>query len=693
MGTKACTKRSYERVKAEIKFTMDRLTNLFNSLAGSKVPLVRGVETCIVVSSPIRSKQPAKIIGLRGESPKVNKRHEMLEFGNSRNAKAWGSRRIHSTAFICRKGSSLTSSKDALLSGFAGIEQLQNLKLAIKENTKINNLSEIMSDPEYLITCWTKIRSKKGSLTPTFEKNDTLDGINEEWFKKTSRTFRNGIFQFKPAQRTYISKSNGERRPLIMPSPKDKIVMEGMRFLLELIYEPEFSEKSYGWRSKRGCFTALGQIKIHFGGTRWFIEGDVSQQFSTINHKILAEILSEKIKDQPFIDLVFKYIKVGFGKRLDEIQPMNTGIIQGGNLSTMLANIYMNMFDQWMEKELMPRFNKGIRRKANPEYTRMICEGKAMNKMIQTGLGDDDQFKRIRYVRYADDFLVGVIGSKKDCESLRDEIKRFLADRLKLILNIEKTKISHAVLDSAKFLGHRIHMTELTKMPLKYNSEGVLTRRSPRLVQDAPLKEVVQKLIEKGFAKGEGQPCRNGKFVNLGLPEIIEHYKSIETGIRQFYAGANNQHRLSGRVHYILKYSCALTIASKMKLRTLSRVFGKYGKDLSIVDDKGRIIISYPSAQGTVTNSHLVAGCTPVNLIEKLSERVKKGRMDLKGQCKLCGSSEDIEFHHIRKISLGKKDWLTNMMAKTNRKQIPVCRMCHSSIHKGKYDGKGLRGN
>lgn len=637
LGTTACAKRSSERVKIEIKTTMDRLTNLFNSWTGSEVPpeMVQDEKFYVVNFSSTQSKQSATIGGLREEGPKVINRRRILEFGNSRNTKVWGSRRIHSTAFICGKGSSLTGSKKIKLSGFVENEQLRILMYTLKIAEKCKNLSKIMSDQNFLTACWVKIRSKKCSFTRAFNRKETLDESSEDWLKKTANSFLNGKFKFQPARRIYIPKANGKKRPLIIPSHRDKVVQEGMRFLLEIIFEPTFSENSHGWRPKTGCFSALYQIKQTFGGIRWFIEGDIEQQFPSLDHTILVNKLKEKIDDQPFIDLVYKYLNIGYAVNISEVTSMKRGVIQGGNLSPILANIYMDKFDRWMEEKLIPKFNKGTQRKANPEYTKMIRKGSATNKLRQVEIANDPNYKIAKYVRYSDNFLVGVIGSKEDCVTLREEMKNFLENELKLVLRIEKTKITHSLDECAEFLGHKIHQAKIEKMPIKRNLAGVITRRPVRPVLDAPIDKIVEKLKTEGFAKGNGKPCRNGKYIHLNLKDLVEHYKSIERGLTLFYGQAANYARLAARVHYILKYSCALTIASKMKLRTLRRVYRKYSKNISIKDENGKVISSYPTITYKKPKPHLTEGYKPENLVEKLSQRVGRARKDLEGPCKL----------------------------------------------------------
>jgi Type II intron maturase len=201
----------------------------------------------------------------------------------------------------------------------------------------------------------------------------------------------------------------------------------------------------------------------------------------------------------------------------------------------------------------------------------------------------------MKYIRYVDDFLVGIIGSKNECIKLRLKMKEFLEKELKMTLNTDKTKITHCSKDSALFLGYCIHITKPRKRPIKYNKNGILTRITPRPQLDGPIDRIVRRLREKGFANKSNNPTRNGNFIVLSLADLINHYKTIERGVLNYYGFANNYGRVAARVHYILKYSCALTIASKMKLKTLSKVFSKYGGNLNIKDGDGKIIANYPA--------------------------------------------------------------------------------------------------
>jgi len=286
----------------------------------------------------------------------------------------------------------------AKLSGFIRNNMITNkikdIQEQVKKGQKVSRLSYALADPEFLIQCWVKIR---GAVRPSTE-DETMDGIDRKWFDDTANKMRKGMFTFRPSRR--ISMSGGERL-LAIPSPRDKIVQEALKQLLEIVFEGTFSERSHGFRAEvnhtddreeRGCHTALNEIQIHFGGVRWFIEGNIKRQFDLVNQRHLMNLIKDRVEDQPFIDLLYKYLRVGYLTELYGVERQEIGVPL---LSPILSNIYMDGFDRYMEDVIIPEW-----------------------KVI----GNDPDFIRVRYVRYADDFLIGIIGSKEDCEEIQADI-------------------------------------------------------------------------------------------------------------------------------------------------------------------------------------------------------------------------------------------------------------------------------
>lgn len=596
-GTTAFNKRGIEKLFPEVWYTMDKLINLLNPMVEFKISNMWGIVNYVVLTFPKCTKQPAERIGVIGESPKVYKRRSLTEFGIARNIEMLGLRRIHITRRISGKGSSLSISKIPMLAGIDYLEELKILKLRLDKGEKANNLSRIMSDPNFLIFCWVQIKSNKVSKTKSFE--GTLDEIKIEYLEKTAAVMRKGGYNFETASRTYVSKSN--KKLLTMPfSLIDQIVQEGMRFLLELIYEPLFLDCSYAWRPGRSCNDALKNIKKQCKTVSWYIEGYIKQQFSTLNHNILVSLIQKKVEDQAFIDLIFKYIHIGFGETLYLFKRIR--LIQCGLLFPILTSIYMHPFDEWLINYLKVQFNSGLKNQKNKFYLKQYVKTgrKKVNKSFKSKVVRDSNWNKLMwYYRYADNFLIGVDGSKQDTIRLKEEIRKFLDDQLKLTLNDSKTLINHAKTNGANFLGYHIHLTFLNKMSVRQNKIGRKDQVVPKLILYAPIKTIVKKLIDKGYVKKNLQPTKNSHLINLELFQIIEHYKTVERRIANYYSLANNYRNLLARVHYLLKFSCVLTIASKMRLKTMKGVFRKFGKNLRVKSKKeGVVVYTTPSYKG-----------------------------------------------------------------------------------------------
>lgn len=471
-----------------------------------------------------------------------------------------------------------------------GIKKLEQLKYT---HTHLD-LKDIIANVDILIAAYTNIKGNKGAETPGLD-NETLDGINKEAFEKIKKDIRTGAYQFKPARIVEIPKSNGGTRKLGIPCAKDKIVQEAMRMILEAIFENSFSQSSHGFRSGHSCHTALNYIRIRFAERKWYIEGDISKCFDSFDHKLLVDKIKERIKDQVFIDLLYKSLKAGYIEQ-GLLKIGNKGTPQGSILSPILANIYLHELDLHMEKMKID-FDKGVRSKANPEYTRLI-RSKNMSKeerlrfihknKIFPRLPNDPCFKRLSYVRYADDFLIGIIGSKEDCLTVRDSIKVFLENNLKLILNMEKTKITNSSTERAKFLGYEIHSTSINKRPfikvsrMRAGKLNTITEvKNSRPLFSIPIDRLKEKLYEKGYTKDKKEGTRVGRLIHNTDLYIIEHFSALWRGIANYYSKATNFSRLSS-IYYILTYSCLLTLVSKNKLRTKRKGVIKYGMPMKV---------------------------------------------------------------------------------------------------------------
>lgn len=591
------------------------------------------------------------------------------------------------------KGSRGISTKASLPAGF---EKLGNLRAINTKNPEhINSrVLDIMSDVDILIAAYSKLKSSPGNMTPGMD-SETLDGINKEWFEKLRKDLRTNAFQFRPARRIEIPKANGSgSRPLGIASPRDKIVQGAMLLVLEAIFEPTFSIHSHGFRPGRSCQSALGEIKRTFTSMNWFIEGDISKCFDSFDHKLLIHLVSNRIADKGFTDLMHKALKAGYFFQAQYFSP-ELGTPQGSFVSPILCNILLHGLDVFI-LDLKSKFEVGTRRKINPLWRKLTRAGQISlvhQNHISSRMHKDPSYKRLRYVRYADDFLIGVIGSQQDCVEIRNKIYAFQLDELKLKLNLDKTKITHSRDGAAHFLGTDIRITPLNKRPLRLVTRGDQNYRTmanvPPLLH-APVNKLTDKLVERGFAKPGGKPTGCGRWLHFENHQIVKMFYQIWLGVKAYYSFADNLSSL-GRIFYILKFSCVLTLASKLRLKTAKKVFAKFGKEVTIRDGKGKILASFPYQSLAKTrkfdNKTKITKLNPMARLEKLASATFRTKDVLDNPCVICGDTENIEMHHVRKLRDSsrtiKKDFLTSMMSRMNRKQVPICRPCHIKYHKG----------
>ena len=326
-----------------------------------------------------------------------------------------------------------------------------------------------MFNKDLYLLAYGNIYSNKGSMTPGASE-ETADGMSEEKIEQIIGLMRRERYRFSPARRVYIPKKNGKLRPLGMPSWSDKLVGEVVRLLLEAFYEPQFSDTSHGFRKWRGCHTALREINNTWTGTAWFIEGDISDCFGSLDHEILLGILAEKIHDNRFLRLIRNMLKAGYLEDWDYHDTLS-GVPQGGTVSPILSNIYLDKLDKFVEQELIPQYTRGARRAANPAYRqadallrrarrrgdraearRLALEMRALPSTDPM----DPGYRRLKYIRYADDHILGFTGPKAEAEEIKARLAEFLRETLGLELNAEKTLITHARSQRARFLGYDI---------------------------------------------------------------------------------------------------------------------------------------------------------------------------------------------------------------------------------------------
>lgn len=594
------------------------------------------------------------------------------------------------------------------------LENLQKHSLA--EDYKYERLYRNLYNTDFYLQAYQNIYANKGAMTPGID-GMTLDGFGSQRILKLIESLKDHRYQPTSVKRVYIPKKNGKKRPLGIASSDDKLVQEIVRMMLESIYEPTFSNLSHGFRVKRSCHTALLQIQHNFTGIKWFIEGDIRAYFDTIDHHVLMDILRKRIKDEAFLELIWKFLRAGYLEKW-EYNATYSGVAQGSGFSPILANIYLNELDKYVE-EYMQRFNCGTMRKSGKEYGKLHGRHQRYNEAhreIWHTLSDgekktalkeikrlrkeflsvpskdpmDNGYKRMQYTRYCDDFLIGVIGSKEDAEKIKSDIKAFLVNRLKLELSEEKTLITSGK-DKARFLSYDI--TVCKDMSTTKTKRGQSRSYYDKIKLYVPKEKWVGKLLQYNVLKiinkqGEQErwmPLQRDEYIYLNPNEIVLKYNEQIRGLYNYYRIANNVSVLN-KFYYVMEYSLYKTIAAKYRI-TMTKAKLKYVRDKvfsipyetrtgtksAVFYNKGFARIKTPLYDGldiTPEYGHLYKP-------RELFRRYKTGK------CELCGMKcDDVAVHQVNSLLDLKNDteW-EKMMKKKHRKTLIVCEECHRLIH------------
>lgn len=580
---------------------------------------------------------------------------------------------------------------------------------------KFERLYRILFNEELFYVAYQKIASNGGSTTKGSDGR-SIDEMSLARIETLIASLKDESYQPHPSRRVHIPKKNGKTRPLGIPAFEDKLVQEVVRMILEAIYEGHFETTSHGFRPKRSCHTALLHIQKTFSGAKWFIEGDIKGFFDNIDHDVLVGILRERISDDRFIRLIRKFLKAGY---VEDWTFHNTysGTPQGGIVSPILANIYLDKLDKYV-KEYIRHFDMGTKRRPGKESNDLANERKRTVrklKKIKDGTekaalvarlkaieqeraafpsGDemDGSYRRLKYIRYADDFILGVIGSKEDALRIKEDIKSFLSESLALELSEEKTLITHTG-KSAKFLGYEITVTRNNHQ--RRDVQGRLRRTYGKRVRlNVSMATLRDKLLEYGAmeiklrnGKEVWKPkCRSGLIFNDDL-EILDRYNRETVGFCNYYLIANNCVVLHN-FRYIMEYSMYKTFAGKYR-STVRKINKKYrlNKLFTVKYEQKGVIKSrtfYKTSfkrRTTAFNGscdiepYSIADVSRTNLTDRLKAE----------KCELCGATGKLIMHHVRNLKdlKGKESW-KRLMSARKRKTIALCPSCHRLRHLGK---------
>lgn len=594
------------------------------------------------------------------------------------------------------------------------LARISENSLANKEEI-FTKLYRYLLRPDIYHVAYKNLYANSGAATKGVN-NDTADGFSEAKIENIIKTLSDETYTPTPVRRTHIPKKNdpNKKRPLGIPTFTDKLVQEVLRMVLEAVYEPIFLTVSHGFRPKRSCHTALSSLKKEFTGTRWFVEGDIKGCFDNIDHAVLVSLLNNKVKDARIIKLIYKFLKAGYIENW-QYHKTYSGTPQGGIISPLLANIYLHELDKYVIK-LKTEFDMESKEKVRPEYSRLQGRMWRTSKRIEESEGaekeqllEDYKLKRqqllkmpytsqtdkkLKYIRYADDFIIGVKGSQEDCLRIKRKLSEFIGNTLKMELSEEKTLITHSSVH-ARFLGYDVSVRRCGK--IKQGAGGTTSMVKKRTLNGmvellAPLNDNIHKFIfsKKVAVQKDGGaffPIHRTSLLQLTDLEIVSVYNAELRGICNYYGMASNFYKLS-YFAYLMEYSCLKTLANKHK-STTSKIratykdgSGNWGIPYETKVGKKRMYFAkfsdckdavYPT--DIVSNAAVVYGYSVNTLENRLKAKV----------CELCGATDSdyYEIHHVNKLKnlKGKLMWEKMMIAK-RRKTLVVCRNCHKEIHR-----------
>ena len=580
------------------------------------------------------------------------------------------------------------------------------------KNYRFERLYRNLYNPEFYLLAYQNIAVSQGSMTAGTDKL-TLDGMSMERIEKLIAKIKDHSYRPNPARRVYIAKKNSnKKRPLGIPSTDDKLIQEVVRMILEAIYEPTFSENSHGFRPNRSCHTALKEVSTLFTGAKWIIEGDIQACFDSFDHHITIQLLRKRIKDEAFIELMWKFLRAGYMEQWRYCETYS-GSPQGSGVSPILANIYLSELDDFVSK-LKSQFDRGenSKRKTHPDHEKvrwafrkaqknlahehseenLKAFKEAQKAMLSTPYRDemDTGYKRLQYNRYADDFLIAVSGSKQDAKEIKEQVRIFLKEKLNLTMSEEKTHITHSS-QTVRYLGYDIRIsrskdTKRTKKGLQRVWYGKVQLYMPKEKWIAKLHEYGAFKIKKDEnGKEIWKPLHRGALMPLEEVAIISKYNSEIRGLYNYYRLAINVSNL-GKFHSVMRGSCLKTLAAKYN----SSVMKMYKRFRSENGDFGA---NYQTKSGMKRcefyndgfKRNKNAAPTFVDIMPQYRGKIKPnslaGRLK-SGRCEACGASPvKVYMHHVRRLKdLNADNEFDKLMMKKRRKSLALCPKCYEAV-------------
>jgi len=589
-------------------------------------------------------------------------------------------------------------------------------KRSIK-TVEVDNLYPLLYKESLYILAYEKLSKNPGILTSAVT-GETVDGIS---LHKIWQIIEDLKFQRYKWHKSRVFQSG--MRKLSICEWQDKLLQKVIALILGAIYEPRFSNASHGFRPNLGCHSALIRVQRYGQACEFFIQGDIEDCFNAINHQILIQILRKTIKDNRLIQLIQGMLTAG-KLELDFVYGKTySGIAQGGSLSSLLVNIYLNELDNFIESEIKPLYHNDLKREESKEYrkirgkisneqkklmrqnprisreeslTRLKSWRKQLRSMPFTESIDVTKSRRFCYTRYADDWIITFTGTFKEANEILHKIVMFLDVNLKLSLSQEKTRIvrSNNEKSPARFLGYNL-ITQWSNDKITDGSRSLIGTIAFLIPNDVIIYH-------------KAKFMKNGKVVHLPqylanpTYDIIASYQARFRGLCQYYKFARNQQKLA-HMKYIMEISLTKTLACKLKT-SVAKVYKRFAS-MKMVDGYNYKVIAESIVDGKGNTHTAYFGAIPFkrqpfslkNIIRDDIHIYYYGRNSMMVRlsnniCELCGSEDAIEIHHIhhmKDVSKSKSEFAKRMIA-MNRKTIAVCQRCHNMIHNGSYSSRKL---
>ena len=570
----------------------------------------------------------------------------------------------------------------------------------------LENIYRLLYNRNLYLRAYGRLYSNQGAMTKGTTA-ETVDGMSLAKIDDLIDALRYERFRWTPVRRVNLPKPKGGTRPLGLPTWTDKLLQEVIRMILEAYYEPQFSQHSHGFRPGRGCHTALGEVVTQWTGVRWFVEGDIKGCFDNIDHEVLLSALGENLHDNRFLRLLKHLLKAGY---LEDWKYGRTlsGTPQGGVVSPILANIYLDRLDKYVENVLIPANTRGTARRTYHPWTAVKSRMAYHRKMGHHALADqlrkemqqlpssdpfDPDYRRLRYVRYADDFVLGFIGTKAEAGQIKESLETFLRDTLKLELSREKTLITHATSQAAGFLGYEL---------VNQQANDKLDRNGRRKVNGRIGLRVPAKVIEQHCHAymDKGKPAHRNEMLADDDYTIISRYQAEFRGVVQYYLLALNVSHF-GKLQWVMQQSLAKTLAAKHKTPRRKLIRGyqstvetEHGQRacLQVMVERGNgqrpLVARFGGIPLKRNRQAVLADQRPQRYRVERNELIKRLLAD---ECELCGSKVDVQVHHVRALrdlnvkGRREKPLWAQVMAARRRKTLVVCRPCHLTIHGGDW--------